>query len=85
MLDDLGCDDSDSPAIGLVPAGISWDEVHDHLKIAHSPLLIEPDDGGEYAGAYWADTRMVVAEQLGTDQEQALEDFRKLLRERGQA
>ena len=85
MLDDLGYDDSDSPAIGLVPAGISWDEVHDHLKIAHSPLLVEPDDGGEYAGAYWSGARMVVARELGTDQEQALEEFRELLHERGEA
>ena len=85
MLDDLGCDDSDSPAIGLVPAGVSWDEVRDHLKIAHGPLLVGPDDGGEYAGAYWADTHMVVVPELGTDQEEAVEEFRLVLRDRGQA
>jgi hypothetical protein len=85
VLDDLGCDDSDSPAIGLVPAGISWDEVQDHLKIAHSPLLVDPGDGGEYAGAYWADARMVVVQELGTDQDEAIEEFRQVLRDRGQA
>jgi hypothetical protein len=85
VLDDLGSDDSDSPAIGLVPAGISWDEVHDHLKIAHSPLLVGPDDDGEYAGAYWADARMVVVPELGTDQEEAVDEFRLVLRDRGQA
>ena len=85
MLDDLGSDDSDSPAIGLVPAGISWDEVHDHLKIAHGPLLVGPEDDGEYSGAYWADARMVVVRELGADQEEAVEEFRLLLRERGQA
>jgi hypothetical protein len=85
MLDDLGSDDSDSPAIGLVPAGISWDEVQDHLKIAHGPLLVGPDDGGEYAGAYWAGARMVVVPELGTDQEEAVDEFRLVLRDRGQA
>lgn len=85
MLDDLGCDDSDSPAIGLVPAGTTWDEVQDHLKIAHSPLLVEDGDGAEYAGAYWADTRMVVVRELGTDQDEAIEEFRQVLRDRGQA
>jgi hypothetical protein len=85
VLDDLACDDSESPAIGLVPAGISWDEVQDHLKIAHSPLLVEPEDDGQYAGAYWANARMVVAGELGTGQEQALAEFRELLRERGEA
>jgi hypothetical protein len=85
VLDDLGSDDSDSPAIGLVPAGISWDEVQDHLKIAHSPLLVDPGDGGEYAGAYWADTHMVVVQELGTDQDEAIEEFRQVLRDRGQA
>ena len=42
MLDDLAYDDSEPPAIGLVPAGVSWDEVQDHIKIAHSPLLVGP-------------------------------------------
>jgi hypothetical protein len=85
VLDDLGCDDSDSPTIGLVGAGVSWDEVQDHLKIAHGPLLIEPGDGGEYAGVYWADARMVVIPELGTDQQEALDEFRGVLRDRGQA
>jgi hypothetical protein len=85
VLDDLGCDDSDSPTIGLVGAGVSWDEVQDHLKIAHGPLLIEPGNGGEYAGAYWAGARMVVVPELGTDQQEALEEFRDVLRDRGQA
>jgi hypothetical protein len=85
VLNDLEYDDSESPAIGLVPDGVSWDEVHDHIKIAHHPLLVLPADGAQYAGAYWADTKMVVAEDLGSDQEQAVEEFREFLRERGEA
>ena len=46
MLDDLSYDDSEPPTIGLVPAGVSWDEVRDHIKIAHSPLLVGPDPSG---------------------------------------
>jgi hypothetical protein len=42
-------------------------------------------DGDQYAGAYWADTKMVVADDLGSDQDQAVEEFRELLRERGEA
>ena len=81
MLQDLEFDDSDSPAIGLVPPGVSWDEVRDHIKIAHHSLLVSPADGGEYAGAYWTGTDMVVIPDLGTDQDQAVEEFRVFLQE----
>jgi hypothetical protein len=81
MLEDLEFDDSDSPAIGLVPPGVSWDEVRDHIKIAHHHLLVSPADGGEYAGAYWTGTDMVVIPDLGTDQDQAVEEFRAFLQE----
>jgi hypothetical protein len=84
MLDDLVYDDSEPPTIGLVPPGVSMDEVQDHIKIAHSPLLVGPDSGGQYAGAYWAGTELVVVGDLGSDQEQALGDFRDYLRERGE-
>jgi len=84
MLDDLVYDDSEPPTIGLVPPGVSTAEVHDHIKIAHSPLLVGPGADGQYAGAYWASTRMVVAGDLGSDQEEALSEFRDILRERGE-
>ena len=81
MLQDLEFDDSDSPAIGLVPSGVSWDEVRDHIKIAHHSLLVPSADGAEYAGAYWTGTDMVVVPDLGTDQDQAVEEFRAFLQE----
>jgi hypothetical protein len=84
VLDDLDFDDSDSPPIGLVPPGISWDQVHDHIKIAHHSLLVPPFDGGQFAGAYWTGTDMVVIDDLGPDQDQAVEEFRALLKERGE-
>ena len=84
MLDNLAYDDSEEPTIGLVPPGVSWDEVRDHIKIVHGPLLVGPEADGQYAGAYWAGTEFVVAGDLGPDQEQALSDFRDLLRERGE-
>src|ERR1700730_1241403 len=84
MLDDLSYDDSEPPTIGLVPAGVSWDEVRDHIKTAHSPLLVGPDPSGQFAGAYWAGTELVVANDLGSDQEQALLEFRDFLHERGE-
>lgn len=40
MLDGLESDDSDSPAIGLFPPGVSWEQVHDQIKIAHHSLLM---------------------------------------------
>ncbi len=83
MLDDLTYDDSDSPTIGLVPAGVTWDEVQDHIKIAHHPLLV-PLAEGNYVGAYWAGAKVVAAEDLGPDQEQAVHEFREFLRERGE-
>jgi len=84
MLDDLAYDDSESPAIGIVPPGTSWDQVADHIKIAHSPLLVPGEADGEYAGAYWMGTAMVVADDLGTDLDEALEEFRAFLRDRGE-
>ena len=85
MLDNLVYDDSEPPTIGLVPPGVGMQEVQDHIKIAHSPLLVGPEASGQYAGAYWASTRMVVVSDLGSDQEQALGEFRDILRERGEA
>jgi hypothetical protein len=84
VLEDLEVDDSDSPAIGLVPPGVSWQQVRDHIKIAHHSLLVQPADGDQYAGAYWTGTDMVVIDDLGADQEQAIEEFRAFLQERGQ-
>jgi hypothetical protein len=85
MLADLAYDDSEPPAIGLVPAGVGWDEVRDHIKIVHSPLLVGPDASGHYVGACWIGTEVVIADDLGSDQEQALHEFRDFLRERGEA
>lgn len=84
MLDDLAYDDSEPPAIGLVPADVAWDEIQNHIKIAHSPLLVGPTDSGQYTGAYWAGAQMVVIDDLGSSQEEALREFRDVLRERGE-
>jgi hypothetical protein len=84
VFENLDFDDSDSPAIGLVPPGVSRDEVRDHIKIAHHSLLIPPADGHEYAGAYWTGTEMVIIEDLGPDQDQAVEEFRAFLQEHGE-
>jgi hypothetical protein len=84
VLEDLEFDDSGSPAIGLVPPGLSWEQVQDHIKIAHHPLLVPSADGGQYAGAYWTGTEMVVTEDLGSDQDQAVEEFRAFLQEHGE-
>ena len=84
MLDDLEYEDSESPAIGLVPAGVPWDEVQDHLKIAHHPLAVLPEGGTEYAGVYWTGMAMTVIGDLGSDQDRAIGEFREVLRERGE-
>jgi hypothetical protein len=85
VLDDLEFDDSDAPAIGLVPPGVSWAQVRDHIKIAHHSLLVPPPaDGGEFAGAYWTGTDMVVLDDLGPDQDQAIDEFRALLQDLGE-
>jgi hypothetical protein len=82
MLDGLTYDDSEPPAIALVPPGTSWDAVHDHIKIAHDFLLVEAADG--HAGAYWTGTEMVVLDGLGADQDEALAEFREQLSQRGE-
>jgi hypothetical protein len=85
MLDNLEFDDSDSPAIGLVPPGVSWAQVRDHIKIAHHSLLVPPPaDGGDFAGAYWTGTEMVVIDDLGPDQDEAIDDFRAVLQDLGE-
>jgi hypothetical protein len=84
VLHELDYDDSDSPSIGLVPPGVTWEDVYDHIKIAHHPLLVVLDDGTDHVGAYWDGTKMIVAEDLGPDQDEAVAEFRELLRERGE-
>jgi hypothetical protein len=84
VLDSLTYDDNEPPSIGLVPPGTSWQDVHDHIKIAHDFLLVEPGSGGGYAGAYWTGTEMVVLDDLGPDQDDALDEFRDQLRQRGE-
>ena len=79
MLDNLDIDDSDSPAIGLVPPGVSWDEIRDHIKIAHNHMLVLDD--GDYTGAYWTGTDMVRVSDLGPDQDEAIQEFRTYLQE----
>jgi len=85
VLEDLDYDDSDSPAIGIAPDGATWQDVQDHVKIAHTPLVVLAGDGAGYAGAYWASTRMVVVDDLGPDLQDAVAEFREILRERGEA
>jgi hypothetical protein len=81
VLEDLEFDDSDSPAIALVPPGVSWPEVRDHMKIAHHSVLMPPADGEEYTGAYWSGTDMILVPDLGPDQDQAIGEFRAFLQE----
>jgi hypothetical protein len=38
-------------------------------------------DGGEYAGAYWTGTDMAIVPDLGSDTEQAIDEFRVFLQE----
>lgn len=84
MLDDLEYDDSDSPAIGLVPAGVSWEDVLDHIKIGHSPLIMLLAEGTQYTGVYWTGTEAVRVPELGSDLDEAIEEFRAVLNERGE-
>ena len=81
MLEDLEFDDAGAPAIGLVPPGVSWQQVRDHIKIAHHHLLFPPADGGDYTGAYWTGSKMALVEDLGPDQDDALDEFRAFLAE----
>jgi len=81
VLEDLEFDDAGSPAIGLVPPGVTWQQVHDHIKIAHHHLLIPPAGDGDYTGAYWTGTKMAVVEDLGPDAEEAIDEFRAFLQE----
>ena len=81
MLEDLDIDDGGSPAIGLVPPGVTWQQVRDHIKIAHNHLLVPSADGAGYAGAYWTGTDMAVVEDLGPDQADAIDEFRDYLAE----
>jgi hypothetical protein len=81
VLEDLEFDDSDSPAIGLVPPGVSWEQVRDHIKIAHHHLLVPSAGGDDHSGAYWTGTEMAVVGDLGPDPEEAIDEFRVYLQE----
>jgi hypothetical protein len=81
VLENLDIDDSDSPAIALVPPGVSWTEIRDHVKIAHHHVLVLTDDGAGYSGAYWTGTDMAIIPDLGHDPEEAIDEFRVYLQE----
>jgi hypothetical protein len=85
VLDDLEYDDSESPTIGLAPVGVPWEDIQAHIRIAHQPLVLLPKAGAEYVGVYWTGTAIAVVEDLGSDHDQAISDFRTSLRERGEA
>jgi hypothetical protein len=51
------------------------------MKIAHHCVLMPPADGAEYVGAYWSGTDMILVPDLGSDQEEAIEEFRAFLQE----
>ena len=77
MLDDLEFDDGDAPPIGLVPPGVSWDDVRDHIKI----MTRYDPAAGRRRPVRRADptgTDMVVLDYLGPDQDEAVEEFRVL-------
>ena len=84
----------DAKPVSLTGALASFDDVYSpriagrmndyDIKIAHAPLLVGPGDSGEYTGAYWTGTQMVMVDDLGSDQEEALEEFRDYLVERGE-
>jgi hypothetical protein len=82
LIDDLEYDDAESPAIGVAPAGVSWDAVRDHIKIQHGPLLVL--DAGQYAGAWWTGTALAVEAGLGDDLDAAIDEFRQFLLDRGE-
>ena len=81
MLEDLEFDDAGRYQTDRGRAGVSWQQVRDHIKIAHHHLLIPPADGGDYTGAYWTGTKMALVEDLGPDQDDALDEFRAFLAE----
>jgi uncharacterized protein (DUF849 family) len=82
VLDGLTYDDLEPPSVAIVPPDTAWTEVLEHIKIAHDFLLVQT--GGEYQGAYWTGTEMAVIADLGPDADAALDEFRALLRQRGE-
>ena len=40
-----------------------------------------PDPDGEYTGVYWTGREMALVSDLGSDQEEAIEEFRAYLQE----
>jgi hypothetical protein len=47
----------------------------------HQDLLVPPDPEGEYTGVYWTGREMALVSDLGSDQEEAIEEFRAYLQE----
>jgi hypothetical protein len=84
VIEVLEYDDSESPAIGVLAPGVAWDDVLDHIKIQHQPLLLIPDGSDEYTGVYWSNAAMVKVEDLGSDTDEAIGEFREFLRQRGE-
>ena len=84
MFQEVDVDDTELPAITVIPQSATWDEVYDHIKISHAPLLVIPEGEEDYVGAWWTGTAMVKTEELGPDLDEAITDFRQYLTDRGQ-
>jgi hypothetical protein len=84
VFEELDVDDTELPAITVVPLSATWDEVYDHIKISHAPLVVIPEGGEDYVGAWWTGSEMVKTDELGPDLDDAIVDFRQYLIDRGQ-
>jgi hypothetical protein len=84
VIEVLEYDDSESPAIGVLDVGVTWEDVEDHIKIQHQPLLLIPEGSDEYTGVYWSNAAMVRVGDLGSDTDEAIGEFREYLRQRGE-
>ena len=66
MLDGLTYDDRDPPSITMVPAGVSWDEVRDHIEDRARSSCSCRRLRRHAAGSYGMGTAMVGLDRLAS-------------------
>jgi hypothetical protein len=83
LISNITVDATEPPEIDLLQAPLPWEQVQNHVGIAHRPVLAPQPDSDQYKGVYWNNqTRSVeVTGDLGSDQGQAAGGFRAFLRE----
>lgn len=81
MTDKIIFDSAEPPNIGVARPGTTSQEIEDYVRVAHNPVIALPPGDEQYRGVYWTPPTVSFTDELGTDLEGAMRQFRSFLRQ----